>query len=57
MKKFFSIIALLLVLLAVSVCADEIRPVYVNLNGKTVNCASYGAAIIAVDKAISLIKE
>lgn len=49
MKKVSSLIALLLVCLAVTVYADEIRPVAVNLNGTIVNCASYGQQATIVD--------
>lgn len=38
-----------LALLAVSVCADEVRPVNVTLNGESVNCASYGQPATIID--------
>ena len=45
----FLTLALAVMLLCMAVCAEEVRPVFVKLNGEAVDCASYGQEATIVD--------
>lgn len=49
MKKFLSVILLISAIFTLSVFAEEAKPVTVTLNGKTVDCASYGQEATIVE--------